>query len=89
MSTRTVEPLFNRVLIKRAEAKDTSENGIILPETSKEAPNEGIVLSVGADVEHVTEGERIIYAKYGTTEIVVDGEILLILKEQDILARIN
>jgi len=89
MSEKSVEPLFERVLLKRAEAKDTSKNGIVLPESSKEPPHEGIVLNVGEDVTNVTVGDRVMYAKYGPIEIIVDGESLLIINEKDILARIN
>ena len=89
MSKCSIVPLFDRVLITKAVAKNVSEGGLYIPESAKEQPLEGIVVSIGADVEHVKGGDVVMYAKYGATEISVNGEDMLILKEKDILAIIK
>jgi len=89
-----LKPLGDRVLVRAEENEDTLPSGLVIPDTAKEKPQEGFVLAVGpgAYVEgkriplDVKEGDRIVYSKYGGTEIKVDGEELLILSERDILA---
>ena len=93
-----IEPLGNKVIVKRLEAEETTAGGIILPDSAREKPQQGRILSVGvgkfADdgsrVEmQVGEGDRILFASYAGTEIDIDGEQLLILGEEDILAVVN
>ena len=90
-----VKPLYDRILAKRLEQEAKSAGGIIIPDTAKEKPLEGRVVSVGTgkrlkngDVRplSVQEGDRILFGKYAGTEIKIDGENRLILKEEDILA---
>lgn len=89
-----LKPLGDRVLVRAEENEDTLPSGLVIPDTAKEKPQEGYVLAVGpgAYVEgkrvplDVKEGDRVVYSKYGGTEIKVDGEELLILSERDILA---
>jgi chaperonin GroES len=90
----TVRPLFDRVLVKRNEEPTRTRSGLFLPDTAKEKPVEGTVLAVGngrvADDGKITaltvkEGDRVVFGKYAGTEIKVDGEDRLILREDDIL----
>jgi chaperonin GroES len=87
-------PLHDRVLVKRIEQEEKTKGGIIIPETAKEKPQEGEVIAVGAgnrdeDGEliplDVKAGDRILFGKWSGTEVKVDGEELLIMKESDIL----
>lgn len=89
-----VRPLQDRVLVKRVESETRSAGGIIIPDTAKEKPLEGIVIAVGpgkrldnGDVVavEVKEGDRVLFGKYAGTEIKVDGVDHMILKESDIL----
>jgi chaperonin GroES len=91
-----LKPLADRVVVKPIERETVSKGGIVLPDTAKEKPQEGEVIAVGAG--RLTEdGKRIpmdvkvgyivIYAKYGGTEIKIDDEELIILRESDILAK--
>jgi chaperonin GroES len=91
-----LQPLADRVLVKPIEKEEKTKSGIYLPDTAKEKPQEGEVLAVGPGKMSddgkripldVKVGDRIIYAKYGGTEIKVDDEELIILRESDILAR--
>jgi chaperonin GroES len=90
-----VVPLGDKVVIKRLEAESRTSGGIVLPDSAKEKPQQGRVLSVGdgrlvADGKwvkcQVHEGDRVIFSTWSGTEIKVDGDELLILKEEDILA---
>jgi len=93
-----VRPLGDRVLIKALEAKEKSKGGIVLPDTAKEKPQEGRVIAVGkgkvseegkATPLEVKKGDKILYGKYSGTEITVDDEEYIILREDDILAVIE
>lgn len=89
-----IKPVGPRVLVKPLSASEKTKSGIYLPESAKEKPEEGEVLEAGEGkwVEgnlvplSVKKGDRIIFSKYGPDEIKVDGEELLIVKEEDILA---
>ena len=90
----TFRPLHDRILVRRIEAEEKTAGGIIIPDTAKEKPQEGEVVSVGsgtrADDGKVTPldvkaGDRILFGKWSGTEVKVDGEELLIMKESDIL----
>ncbi len=91
-----LQPLADRVLVKPIEKEEMTKSGIYLPDTAKEKPQEGKVLAVGPG-KYGDEGDRIpmdikvgdtvIYAKYGGTEIKIDEEELIILRESDILAK--
>ena len=87
-------PLHDRILIKRIEEKETARGGIIIPDSAKEKPQEGEVIAVGngkktEDGEiiplDVKAGDRILFGKYSGTEIKVDNEDFLILKEEEVL----
>src|ERR1700731_4290517 len=92
-----VTPLHDRVLIKRIEEKETVKGGIIIPDTAKEKPQEGEVIAVGAGrVEKgeripldVKAGDRVLFGKYSGTEIKIEEQEYLILKEDEILAKIS
>ena len=90
-----LKPLGSRVLVEPIEAEEVTAGGIVLPETAKEKPQKGKVLSVGpGDRDEdgdrikldVSEGDVVLFAKYSGTEIKVDGKKLLILRESDLLA---
>ena len=86
-------PLHDRVLLRRVEETETVRGGIIIPDTAKEKPQEGVVLAVGTGKFEkgqtiplaVKEGDRVLFGKYAGTEIKIDGEELLILREEEIL----
>ena len=87
-------PLHDRVLVRRVEAEEKTAGGIIIPDTAKEKPQEGEVLAVGAGTRDETgklqpldvkEGDRILFGKWSGTEVKIDGEELLIMKESDIM----
>jgi len=90
-----LQPLGDRVVVQAIEAEQVTASGIVLPDTAAEKPQRGKVLAVGAGRYEdgkrvpvsVTAGDEVIYSKYGGTEIKVDGEDLLILRESDILAK--
>ena len=90
----TVKPLGDRVVIKNCEAEETTKSGLILTSAAKEKPQMAIVIAVGpgGNVEgkeitmHVKAGEKVIYSKYAGTEVKVDGEELIIVRQSDILA---
>ncbi|MBW6466480.1 MAG: co-chaperone GroES [Brevefilum sp.] len=94
----SIKPLGNRLVVQPIEEEEITAGGIVLPETAKEKPQKGTVLAVGPGErndqgEHmpleVTEGDLVLFAKYSGTEIKYDGKKLLIMRESDILAKIN
>ena len=88
----TIEPLGARVLVKVLEADTTLPSGIVLPETAKEKPQEGVVEAVGNEEEMYSGlkvGDKVLFAKYSGTELKRGGETYLLLNEDDVLARIN
>lgn len=90
----SVKPLGDRVVIKSIEMEETTKSGIVLPGSAKEKPQMAEVISVGpgGNVDgkeitmHVKAGEKVIYSKYAGTEVKIDGEELIIVRQQDILA---
>jgi len=95
--TRTVlRPLEDRVVVRPLEAEETTASGLVIPDTAKEKPQQGEVLAVGPGKRSeqsgelipmdVAEGDRVVYSKFGGTEITLDGEDLLILSSRDVLA---
>jgi chaperonin GroES len=92
-----LKPLGDRLIVKAVEEEETTASGIVLPDTAKEKPQRGKVLAVGdgkvADDGKrvpidVSDGDEVLYSKYGGTEITVDGEELLVLRESDVLAKV-
>ena len=90
-----VRPLHDRLVVRRSEEKETAKGGIIIPDTAKEKPVEGEVLAVGNGkvLENGTKvaldvkvGDKILFGKYSGTDIKVDGEDVLILREDEVLA---
>ena len=88
-------PLGDRVVVRQIEAEEVTASGIVLPDTAQEKPLRGTVLAVGEGRWEngtrvpldVVVGDEVIYSKYGGTDVTVDGEDLLILRESDILAK--
>lgn len=88
----TIEPLGTRVLIRPLEKESKTASGIILPETAKEKPQQGVIEAVGNEEEMLTDlavGNKVLFPKYTGTEIQLDGVDYLIMEEADVLARIN
>jgi chaperonin GroES len=96
-ATKTnLTPLEDRILVRADEGEETTVSGIVIPDTAKEKPQQGTVLAVGPGKRSdtsgelipldVKEGDKVIYSKYGGTEITLEGEDLLILSARDVLA---
>lgn len=85
-----IKPLADRVIVAPAEAEQKTAGGIIIPDTAKEKPQKGTIVAVGPGKKDepmtLTTGDTVLYGKYAGTEIVVDGNTLLIMKESDIYA---
>ena len=85
-----IKPLGKRVVVKPWKEEEKTEGGIYLPETaSKEKPQQGKVIAVGADFKELKKGDRVIFAKYGGTEIKIEEDEYLVLGEDDVLAIIE
>ena len=91
-------PLHDRVLVRRVESDEKTAGGLIIPDSAKEKPAEGLVIAVGAGARDedgdriamdVKEGDKILFGKWSGTEITIDGEELLIMKESDIMGIID
>jgi chaperonin GroES len=90
-----IRPLGDRILVKRVDSEEKSAGGIIIPDTAKEKPIQAKVIAVGSGRKDkdgkvhkldVKEGDRVLFSKYGGTEVKIDGEEHLILREDDVLA---
>ena len=93
-----IRPLADRILVEPVEKEETTASGLLLPETAKEKPQQGVVLAAGAGrrddngeriAMDVEVGNKVLFAKYAGTEIKLDGKKLLIMKESDILGIIE
>jgi chaperonin GroES len=91
-------PLHDRVVVKRLDGEEKTKGGIIIPDTAKEKPSEGSVIAVGPGTRgddgklnalDVKAGDRVLFGKWSGTEVKIDGEDLLIMKESDILGVIS
>src|ERR1700675_2958093 len=91
-------PLHDRILVRRVEEADTTRGGIIIPDTAKDKPQEGEVISVGRGRTNdegktfplaVKEGDRVLFGKYAGDEIKIDGEEFIIMKEEEILGTLT
>jgi len=93
-----LKPLGDRLIVQPVEEEETTASGIVLPDTAKEKQSKGKVLAVGDGAINedgtrrpldVAEGDIVLYSKYGGTEVTVEGEDLLVLRESDVLARVE
>jgi chaperonin GroES len=93
-----LQPLGDRLIVEVLEEEQSTESGIVLPDTAKEKPQRGRVLSVGPGARgddgkriqmDVAEGDEVIFSKYGGTEITLGGDEVLILRESDVLAKVT
>ena len=93
-----VKPLGDKLLVRRVEAEKKTKGGIVLPDTAKEKPAEGVVLAIGAGklldsgeraAFQVKKGDRIIFSSYAGSEITINGEELMVMGEEDVLAVIE
>ena len=91
----SLKPLSDRIVVRAQEAEETTSSGIILPDTAKEKPQIGIIVSVGPGKMNdsgalvkmtLKKNDKVLYGKYSGTEVNIDGEDLLIMRESDILA---
>ena len=98
MARTRFRPLHDRVVVRRLEAEEKSKGGIIIPDTAKEKPQEGEVIAVGPGGRDesgklvpidVKKGDRVLFGKWSGTEVKIDGEELLIMKESDIMGVIE
>ena len=94
-----LKPLGDRLIVKPIDEEETTASGIVLPDTAKEKPQKGKVIAAGEgrwdeDGEKripldVAEGDEVLYSKYGGTEVTVEGDDLLVLRESDVLAKVG
>jgi chaperonin GroES len=94
-----LSPLEDRIVVRTAEAEETTVSGLVIPDTAKEKPQQGEVLAVGPGRRaensgdliplDIAVGDTVVYSKYGGTEITIDGEDLLILAGRDVLAKVE
>jgi chaperonin GroES len=93
-----LKPLGDRLIVQAVEEELTTASGLVLPETAKEKPQKGKIIAIGdgkLDENgkriplEVKEGDEVLYSKYGGTEIKIDGEDLLVLRESDVLAKVS
>ena len=93
-----IRPLYDRIVVKRIEEQETKVGGLFIPDSAKEKPQEGEVVAVGKGKRledgkvvalDVQKGDRILFGKYSGNEIRIDGEDLLIMREEDVLAVID
>ena len=93
-----LKPLHDRVLVHRVESDEKTSGGLIIPESAKEKPAEGVIVAAGEGARKdsgeliamsVSEGDKILFGKWSGTEVTIDGEELLIMKESDILGTLS
>ena len=93
-----LKPLGDRLIVRAIDEEETTASGLVLPDTAKEKPQKGEVIAVGDGALDdngkripldVTKGDTVLYSKYGGTEIKIDGEELLVLRESDVLAKVE
>ena len=98
MAKSKFRPLHDRVVVRRVESEEKSKGGIIIPDTAKEKPQEGEIVAVGSGARDeagklvpldVKKGDRVLFGKWSGTEVKLNGEDLLIMKESDIMGIIN
>ena len=98
MAKSKFRPLHDRVVVRRVESEEKTKGGIIIPDTAKEKPQEGEIIAVGSGARDeagklvpldVKAGDRVLFGKWSGTEVRIDGEDLLIMKESDILGIIE
>jgi chaperonin GroES len=91
-------PLYDRIVVRRIEEAETTRGGIIIPDTAKDKPQEGEVIAVGKGKQNdkgqvtplqVKEGDRILFGKYAGTEIKIEGEELVIMREEEVLGTLS
>jgi chaperonin GroES len=95
----SLQPLDDRIVVRPSEAEEKTASGLVIPDTAKEKPQQGEVISVGPGrrAENTGElipldiavGDKVVYSKYGGTEITIEGEDLLILTSRDVLAKVK
>lgn len=92
----SIKPLGERVVIQKIEKENVTASGIVLPDSAKEESNVATVLAVSEELKYsdeiqcdVAEGDKVIYSKYAGNEVEVDGEKVIVLKYQDLLAKLN
>jgi chaperonin GroES len=93
-----LKPLGDRLIVQPIEEEETTASGIVLPDTAKEKPQKGKVIAVGDGAIKedgtrqpldLSDGDEVLYSKYGGTEITVDGDDLLVMRESDVLAKLG
>ena len=85
----TLKPLQDRIVAKKETPAEKTASGFFMPGDAKEKPSYATVESVGPDVKHVKKGDKIIFKEYSTTDVKLNNQVYLIVKEEDVLATIN
>ena len=92
----SIKPLGERVVIQKIEKENVTASGLVLPDTAKEESNVATVIAVSEELKNsedihcdVVEGDKVIYSKYAGSEVEMDGETVIVLKYQDLLAKLN
>jgi len=84
-----LKPLGDKLVVERVQAVEKTAAGIVIPDTAKEKPEQGKVVSAGKDVKEVKQGDEVLFGKYSPTEVKIDGKEYLLIKEEDVLAIIG
>ena len=84
-----IQPLGDRIVAQAVEASDKTESGFYLPQDAQEKPQMAKVVEVGKDVSEVKKNDTVVYPKFGTTEVTIDGSEYMIIKEEDVLGIIK
>lgn len=92
-------PIEDRIIVKKEDAEEKTAGGILLPDSAKDKPQQGVIIAVGPGkrddkgnlhaIDYLSEGDKVIYPKYSGTEVKVNGEEFLILKASDVLAKLG
>ena len=83
------KPLGDRLLVERIEEMSTTASGIIIPDNAKDKPSQGKVVAIGSEVEEISVGDTIVFGKYAGTEVKIEDEEFLIMREDDVLGVIE
>lgn len=87
--TATLEPIGERLLVEIVPPEQVLASGIILPEQALEKPQRGLVTAVGDEVKRIAVGDEVLYSKFGGTELKVEGQELVLLRESDVFVRVH
>jgi len=87
--SKTIEPLADRVVLVREKPAEVTAGGVLIPTTSQDKTDEGVVTATGPNVERVSVGDRVLFGKYSGTDVEIDGKNLTVMREGDVIAIIK